>query len=260
MCEARVRAARPSAVDLLKARTMESVLRALNVLSGPPLTLLMASRLQGLTIGGRDAAEVVAGVVVGLLLLVFEIVLRQGPKRNVRLRRWLDPRANFEGFWLQEVFEAHENNTIGLFSSDYDADSNSFAVSGHAYDSAARRWSKWKSPHVFIDRQGRNATYQWKGELVGKPTPDDQRAGITELELRPAPAFQLPLTGEGRVWHLGEDSRLKFKLRRVTNVLLRELGLSYTVRELRLNDHDEETQLVRALLRSITPATPVSVP
>ena len=228
---------------------MQSALRALNIISSPALTLFFASRFQGLTIGGKDAGELAGGVVAGLLVLGVEIALTQGPKHSAWLRRWLEPRAVFEGFWLQDVFDGHASNALGLFSLDYERQSDSFVVSGYAYGPDARRWAKWHSTHLFIDKGRRKATYRWEGEMLdGRPTPEAEKSGLTELELRWVPGSPMPMTGEGRVKHVGEASRLKFVLRRVTEDLLAELGLQFTVRQLRINAHDEESKLAQALL------------
>jgi hypothetical protein len=120
------------------------------------------------------------------------------------------------------------------------------AVLGHA-GAAALPSRKWKSTHMFIERL--RATYRWEGEVLkGLPAPK-AKSGLTNLELRRPPAFSLPMTGEGQVSHVGERRLVTFGLRRVTNRRLRELGLRFTVRKLRLNAHDEETSLVQAFLR-----------
>jgi len=229
---------------------MQSVLRAVNIISSPALTLVFASRFQGLTIAGKDAGELVGGAAAGLVILAFEIALTQGPKHSAWLRRWLDPRSAFEGVWFQDVFEGHARNAIGMFSVDYEPEADSFRVRGYAYSSDGRRWAKWHSTHLFIDKGRLQATYRWEGELYdARPTPETEKSGLTDLELRWPPVFALPMTGEGRVWHVGEATRLKFQLRRVTKRLLEELGMSFTVRQLRINDHDEEAKLVEAFLQ-----------
>jgi hypothetical protein len=228
---------------------MQSFLRALNIVCSPVLTLFFASRLGRFSIFGEHAADTLGGVLAGLVVLGVEILLSQGPKHNAWLRRWLDPRAVFEGAWIQDVFEADGDNAFGIFRLDYVPESDAFAVSGAAYSRDGSRWAKWDSTHLFIDRVGLHATYEWRGELFGgrTATPAD-KSGVVELELRRPPEWALPLVGEGRVLHLGEGTRLKFHLRRITNEWLHELGLRMTVRQLQVNGHDEEQQLVAALL------------
>ena len=229
---------------------MQSFLRAVNIIISPALTLYFSSRFQGLTIAGKGAGDAISGIAAGLLVLIIEIVLTEGPKHSVWLRRWLEPRAVFEGVWLQEVFEGQSGNAIGMFSLDYEREGDSFAVLGYAYSADGRPWAKWTSTHMFIDKQRLKATYRWEGEMLdGRATPEAEKSGLTDLELRSPPAFSLPMTGEGRVLHVGEGTRVKFRLHRVTNSFLRELGVLFGVRQLRLNEHDEEAQLVRAFLK-----------
>jgi hypothetical protein len=229
---------------------MQSVLRALNIILSPVLTLAFASGFHGLRIAGKDAGDLVGGAAAGLVVLGLEIVLTHGPKYSVWLRRWLEPRSAFEGVWLQDVFEGHPLNVIGMFSVDYEREADSFVVRGSAYSPDGRPSAEWNSTHVFIDKGRLKATYRWEGELLGpRPTPKTDKTGLTDLELRWPPAFSLPMVGEGRVWHVGEDARLKFHLQRVTKRLLEELGMSFTIRQLRINAHDEEATLIKAYLQ-----------
>ena len=229
---------------------MQSVLRAINIILSPVLTLFFASRFSGLRIAGKDAGDVLGGAAAGLLVLAVEVALTQGPKYSVWLRRWLEPRAAFEGVWLQDVFEGQGGNDVALFSLDYDREGDSFTVRGHAYSAGGRRWAKWNSTHMFIDKRRLKATYRWEGEVLdGRPTAEAEKSGLTELELRRPPVLSLPMTGEGRVSHVGEGTRVKFRLRRVTNGSLKELGLPFKVRQLRIDAHDEEGALVQEFLR-----------
>jgi hypothetical protein len=84
---------------------VQAILRVINITCSPILTLVFASRFAGLRIGGREAGDAIGGTLAGLLILAVELALTQGPKHSVRLRRWLDPRAAFEGCWIQNVFE-----------------------------------------------------------------------------------------------------------------------------------------------------------
>jgi hypothetical protein len=160
-----------------------------------------------------------------------------------------EPRAAFEGAWIQEVWEGPIENVVGIFWLEYVRDTDSFAVSrGHGYSMNGQSWAQWHSTHMFIDSVRLKATYRWEGEQVRVQTPDAEKTGLTDLELFRPPSFSLPLTGEGRVLHVGEATRAKFHLHRVTGRLLSELGLPFTFRQLQVNTHDEEGQLVEAFL------------
>jgi len=188
------------------------------------------------------------GAAAGLVVLAVELALTQGPKHSAWLRRWLDPRAKFEGGWIQNVTAGQGGNAVGVFWLDYQSETDTFAVHGYAYSEDFQRWAKWVSTHMFIDTVGLTATYRWSGEILGGPTPETEKAGLTNLELRWPPAFALPLIGEGRVLHVGEGTRVRFSLHRITNRLLGDLGLPFTVRQLRINANDEEARVVQAFL------------
>jgi hypothetical protein len=85
--------------------------------------------------------------------------------------------------------------------------------------------------------------------LDGRPTPEAEKSGLTELELRKPPVLSLPMTGEGRVLHVGEKRLVRFQMDRVTNRQLKEHGLPFTVRKLRTNADHEEKKLVDEFLQ-----------
>jgi hypothetical protein len=228
---------------------MQSILRVLNIVLSPVLTLFFASKFTGITIAGRDAGDAMAGTAAGLVVLAVELALTQGPKHSVWLRRWLDPRAAFEGGWIQNVTAGQGGNAIGIFWLDYQSEKDTFAVRGYAYSANFQRWAKWVSTHMFIDTVGLTATYRWDGQILNGPTPEREKTGLTKLELRwPPPVFAQPLTGGGEVSHVGEGTYVTFDLYRITNRLLTELGLPFTLRQLRINAHDEEAKVVEAFL------------
>jgi hypothetical protein len=239
----------PVWLDGVSGGDVQTFLRVLNLIAGPILTLWFAARFKGLTFAGSDAGKEIGGALAGLAMLAVELVLTQGPKRSAWLRRWLDPRAVFEGVWLQEDLRGTDN-ALSIFSMDYDGDSDAYKLAGRAYSKDGIRWATWKSTHVFIDKRELEATYRWQGDVAGlAPVADPEKSGLAVMSLRRPPALALPLTGEGRVLHVGESLRIDFRLRRVTPRLLAELGLPFTLRELRLDAHGEEEQLAAADLR-----------
>lgn len=229
---------------------MQTIFRVINIILSPILTLLFASKLAGFSVGGRDAGDAVGGSIAGLLVLAVELGLTQGPKYSLRLRQLLDPRAAFEGIWLQDVLGGDEN-ALAVFSMNYERENDSFALVGHAYSNNGRQWAKFKSTHMFIDKEHLEATYRWEGDVLGPvPIAESDKSGLTTMSLRKPPAFTLPETGDGEVFHVGEERRIKFRLRRVTKqLLLKEFSLPFTLRDLRIDAHDEESQLASAFLR-----------
>ena len=207
-----------------------------------------ASKFASVIVAGRSVGDAIGGTAAGLVVLAVELALTQGPKYSAWLRRWLEPRAVFEGGWIQAVWEGQTGNVVAIVWLDYEHETDSFAVTGHAYSIDGRPWAKWTSTHMFIDTVRLKATYRWEGELVGVKTPDPEKTGLTDMELRHPPIFSLPMTGEGRVSHVGEGTRVKFRLHRVTSRMLTELDLPFTFRQLQIDEHDEEARLVEAFL------------
>ena len=229
---------------------MQTFLRVLNLIAGPILTLVFAARLSGLRISGSDAGKEIGGALAGLVMLAVELALSQGPKHSAWLRRWLDPRAAFEGVWLQETIGGTDS-ALSVFSMDYDGESDSYTLDGNAYSLDGARWARWKSTHVFIDERQLRTTYRWTGDVIGPvPGSESDKSGLAEMTLRKPPALSLPSTGDGQVVHVGEANRKQFRLRRVTKALIAELGLPFTLHDLRLDAHDEEARLAAADLRA----------
>ena len=229
---------------------MQTIFRILNLILGPILTLVFKDRFAKATGAGKDASDAFGGAAAGLLMLAVELVLTQGPKHSAWLRRWLDPRAAFEGVWLEEVLR-HTDNALGVFVMSYAAESDAFMLRGHAYSATGELWARWKSLHMFIDTQRLRATYLFEGDVVGKLSDAVfDKSGQTVLELRKPPAFALAMSGDGETLHLGETERDTFRLHRVTQSLLDELALSFTLRDLRIDAHDEESRLAAAFLQA----------
>jgi hypothetical protein len=150
---------------------------------------------------------------------------------------------------MQEVIGGTDN-ALSIFSMDYDAESDSYTLAGNAYSLDGTRWARWTSTHVFIDKRQLRATYRWTGDVVGPvPVSESDKSGLAEMTLRKPPALSLLRAGDGEVVHIGEARRIKFRLRRVTTPLIAELGLPFTLHDLRLDAHDEESRLAAADLR-----------
>ncbi len=107
---------------------IKTLVRTLNLLVVPLLTFWFASELVRSHVLTKDPkeAEVIGGLLASLVMLATEFALTQGPKANAQLRRWLDPRAAFEGIWLQDVLIGPQDNDLAVFSVDYESDGDTY--------------------------------------------------------------------------------------------------------------------------------------
>jgi len=228
---------------------MQSFIRGVNITLAPILTLAFSAKFEPDM--GEKWGRVVAGSAAGLTVIAIELCVSLGPRYSRVLRRWLDPRSAFEGIWLQDIRQGQPGNDLAIFLFTYIPAKDTFAVHGHCYSANGQQWANWESTRLFFDDPGRKVTYLWKGALLGgRPTPDAEKAGLTELTLRVSGAMSLPIHGEGRVSHVLEATTVKFELRRVTREMLKDLGLPFSIRSLRDDAHDEEQQLARSYLAS----------
>ena len=114
-----------------------------------------------------------------------------------------------------------------------------------------QRGARWNATHMFIDKRRRRAPCRWDGDVLGPvPASESDKSGLTLLDMRKPPALSLPMSGDGGVLHVGEQRRLEFRLRRATTAVLVELGLPFSVRDLRIDAHDEASRLAMADLRA----------
>jgi hypothetical protein len=232
---------------------MKTLLRLINIVLAPILTVVftqaIAIRFARSAAAERDVSQALGVVAAGITVLSIELFLGTGPKLFRPVRRWLDPRAVFEGFWLQEVYAGHPGNRLGCFAFKYDRRTDTYSVTGNAYSESGARWAKFRSTHVFFTPGAAKVDYLWDGEVVGRADqPEFEKHGLSKLELRNLKSFRLPMSGDGSVLHLGEQSKLAFKLSRVTNSGLRKLGLNFELTDLLLDGDNEESQLVKAIL------------
>jgi hypothetical protein len=232
---------------------MKTLLRLINIVLAPILTVVftqaIASRFAGNGVAEKDISQALGVVAAGVTVLTIELFLGTGPKLFRHVRRWLDPRALFEGFWIQEVYAGHPGNRLGCFAFKYDRRADTYSVTGNAYSESGARWAKFRSTQVFFTPGAAKVAYLWDGEVVGRADqPEFEKHGLSRLELRDLKPFRLPMSGDGNVLHLGEQSKLAFKLSRVTNAGLRKLGLEFKLTGLLLDGNNEESQLVKALL------------
>jgi hypothetical protein len=232
---------------------MKTLLRLINIVLAPILTVVftqaIATRFALNAAADKDISQALGVVAAGAFVLTIELILGTGPKLFPPLRRWLDPRAVFEGFWIQEVYAGHPGNRLGCIAFKYDRPNDTYKVRGNAYSESGARWAKFRSSHVFFTPGAAKVAYLWDGEVVGKADqPESEKHGLSKIELRDLKTFRLPISGDGSVLHLGEQSKLAFKLSRVTNSDLRRLNLKFNLTRLLLDGGNEESQLVIAFL------------
>jgi hypothetical protein len=232
---------------------MKTLLRLINIVLAPILTVVftqaIAIKLGGNAAAEKDLSQALGVVAAGMTVLSIEVFLGTGPKLFRSVRRWLDPRAVFEGFWIQEVYAGHPGNRFGFFAFKYDRHTDTYSVTGNAYSENGARWAKFRSTQVFFTPGAAKVAYLWDGEVVGRDDqPEFEKHGLSKLELRDLKPFSLPKSGDGSVLHLGEQTKLAFKLSRVTNSSLRKLGLEFKLTDLLLDGDNEEMRLVKNLI------------
>jgi hypothetical protein len=232
---------------------MKTVLRLINIIFAPILTLLfvhaIARKMASDLADGKDISQALGGAAAGATVLTIELFLGKGPKFFRFARRWLDPRAAFEGMWIQRVYAGHAENRYACLAIKYDRHEDNYSVTGNAYSESGQRSRKFRSTHVFFTAGEAKVDYLWDGEIIGRDDqPELEKHGLTKLTLRDPGVFKLPVSGDGAISHLDEKSKLAFTLTRVTNQTLRELNLNFDLTDLLLDGKNEEFQLVQKLL------------
>jgi hypothetical protein len=225
--------------------------QAIAVVAAPVLTVvstaIVATHAPGLDKSASDAA---GAAFAGLTVFGLTLAVGALPKRSRWWRRHFDPRAAFEGWWMQ----THDKqDRASVFSFLYCADTDSFNVDGNAFCSGEDRLAHWRSTHVYFgsDRVG----YLWEGDSY-----EDQkwihREGTTDMWLTSTGTRGQPQSGGGKVLHLQQERELRFDLQRITPRHLHSLLLT-DMRMQDLGDIAVQKRLAQAHLARHRAATSV---
>ncbi len=190
----------------------ESVLRAVSTVI-PVAIGLWGAAAWGDTGAGKVATAVVVAIVIALPEWLFVVL----PRHSLTARRFLDPRAVWEGAWMQVVTSMRsteagpESNRFALFVVIYAGDR--YRINGTAYDEHGLKAAQWRwvgSPT--FSRDGRELSYEWQGESTRRPNGDGGmgKSGLAKLELIDDES------GSGRVDHVAASVQLDFHLGRMS--------------------------------------------
>ena len=197
---------------------------------------------------GADLEKALGATAAGVLLFIAIELIDDLPKRSSRWRRWTDPRAAYEGWWLQ----IHEGvDRVAVFSFLYSPEGDTYRAVGQAFDSRGELLAEWRSTRVFFSTGALSASYLWEGKTF-EARPSVARKGTTSWSVqRPGSRRVLPVSGRGEVLHLNQDRTLDFRVQRLTEPRVRELlGRPLTLDA--LVDHELQRELAVAYLESST--------
>ncbi len=201
---------------------------------------------------GNDLEKAVGAALAGVLLFIAIELTDELPKRSWRWRRRIDPRAAFEGWWLQ----VHDKvDRVSVFSCLYVIDGDSYRVEGHAFNSVGEMLAHWYSTQVFFSTGALSTSYLWAGKSYETDPPVERQGTTTWSVQRSSGHRVLPTSGHGEVLHLNQDRTLVFRVQRLTTERARTL-LGRPVDLDALVDHDLQRELAVAYLRSARSSTP----
>jgi len=184
----------------------------LNAAIAPVLTVACTVAVAGALGLADELAKAVGAAIAGVLLFVAIELTDELPKRSWSWRRRVDPRAAFEGWWLQ----IHEKvDRAAVFSFLYIPDSDTYRAEGHAFDSKGELLAHWYSTQVFFSTGALSASYLWDGKSYEQEPPVERR-GTTSWSVQRSSRRILPSSGHGEVLHLNQDRTLTFRAQRLT--------------------------------------------
>jgi hypothetical protein len=195
---------------------------------------------------GADLQKALGATAAGVLLFIAIELIDDLPKRSARWRRWTDPRAAFEGWWLQ----IHDGvDRVAVFSFLYSPEGDTYRAVGQSFDSRGELLAGWHSTRVFFSTGALSASYLWEGKTF-EVRPPVSRKGTTSWSVqRPGSRSVLPVSGRGEVLHLNQDRILDFRVQRLSEQRVQEL-LGRRVALDALVDYDLQRELAVAYLKS----------
>jgi len=167
------------------------------------------------------------------------------PKQSRRWRRWTDPRAAFEGWWL--LIHEHDDR-VAVLSFHYDQQGDTYRAKGQAFDSNGKVLGDWRSTQVFFSTGALSVSYLWEGTSFKGKAPVETEGTTSWSVQRAGSRRVLPVSGRGQVLHLKQDQTLNFRVQRLTEEWVGEL-LGRRVALDALVDHGLQMELAVAFLR-----------
>jgi hypothetical protein len=240
------------------------VTQLLKAAAAPVLTVGCTWLVADILHVGQDLEKAIGAALAGVLLFVAIEVTDELPKRSRRWRRRIDPRAAFEGWWLQihdKIYDSVDDGAaervdrVAIFSCRYVVDGDTYRIDGEAFDSKGETLATWESTRVFFSTDALWSSYLWKGTTF-ESRPPTKRQGTTNWSVQRSSSRRvLPTSGRGEVMHLNQDRRLFFRVQRLTPERI-QLLLGRAVEPDLLADHDLQKELALAFLESIRATSP----
>jgi hypothetical protein len=229
-------------------RALESVLA---VVAGMATTLVL---------GEGNGSKLAAVGVAAAAAIVLEYLVAVAPKRWRWARAHLDPRAVFEGVWIQNVkhvaadTDVPKSNRFAIFTVTYSK--GQYLIEGTAYDREGREHSRWAATElIHFSPDGRSLTYLWRGTVMGGI---EERG--SELDRTGFCSLQLSANGSaaGRVDHVSMRVTMIFNATRVTRELVRAWSWAWTPDS--LESRDERDRFATHYARVLDGNAPVLDP
>lgn len=173
---------------------------------------------------GDNAGKLVGAAVGAVLIFLIEWFVQWSPQHLGWARRLFDPRAVWEGVWLQVVetvtgsggVRKTDPNTCSVVRITYVSAENGYELVGRAFDSKGEFAAKYASEKwPTFTRDGLILSYEWSG-TVDDPTQHLQgatRRGLASVRLTSAERDH----GDGLVQHVGMNREMVVTMDRLTD-------------------------------------------
>jgi hypothetical protein len=223
---------------------------------GSPLLTLACTALAAIYVVNDELRSALGAALAGLIGFVLLQLVETLPKKSLWWRRRFEPRAAFEGWWLQ----IHEGvDRASVFSFEYGGDADQYQAAGDAFNTTGEHLAHWESTDVFFSTGLRSASYLWEGTAKEAKKPKEAnhaqpatqeyhwvaRKGSTKFSIDRSFGRQ-PTTGLGEVHHLNLARAFEFRVRRVDRELLAKLKLRFAVDD--LGDFERRKELAKVFL------------
>lgn len=130
------------------------------------------------------SASLIVSVVISVLFFeVANFLLTKVPMKLRFFRRFLDPKAKFEGLYI-ETFDKLPERPVSIGAVDYNSESKQYIYTGRAFDKEGNLRAQWNAFDVFVEPGKNIVRHFFTGEILDQTSEDVRGYGILDFNTK----------------------------------------------------------------------------
>jgi len=131
----------------------------------------------------RSTSLVVSVVVSVFFFEVAKLLLTVFPMKFRFLRRFLDPKAKFEGLYI-ETFDKLPERPVSVGMVQYNSQSKRYIYTGRAFDGKGNLHAKWNAFDVFVEPGKNTVSHFFTGEILDQTSESVRGYGFLDFNTK----------------------------------------------------------------------------